>query len=329
MATTLSTFTKTIDNAFTETWYEIRPEAIDNILLATVVWAALMKNGCFTPQVGGNSIERTVKYAVGAPATPVVKGDILGQGEYQTETAAFWTWRYLASSIQRSVFDDQQNNGKFRIKDYVKKRTLEAKESLEQNYETSLLQAEVTGETGKAIQGLNDIVPSFTNRATGTYGGIARSNPWWVPQYLQSVAPLEINLLSNMKTLYNNIFMNQQPPDLLLTSQSLFETYEEFALDQVQIIKDESTYLADLGFEVLRFKGKPLIWTPNMAANNVLMLNTNYIEVVYDPELWFDMTEFKPIPLQGERIAHILCTMNVISPQLRRHGRLYVNNNDG
>ena len=329
MSTTLATFTKTIDNAFTETWYDIKPEATDNILLATVVWAVLMKNGCFDTQVGGNSIERTIKYAVGPSATPVVKGDILGQGEFQTETAAFWTWRYVASSIQRSVFDDQQNNGKYRIKDYVKKRTLEAKEALEQNYETSLLQAEVTDESGKAIQGLNDIVPSFNNRATGTYGGINRSNPWWVPNYLALTLPVEVNLLANMKTLYNNIFKNQSPPDLLLTDQGTFETYEEFALDQVQIIKDESTYLADLGFEVLRFKGKPLIWTPNMATSNVLMLNTDFIEVIYDPELWFDMTEWKAIPLQGDRIAHILCTMNVISSQLLRHGRLYLNARDG
>jgi len=52
------------------------------------------------------------------------------------------------------------------------------------------------------------------------------------------------------------------------------------------------------------------------------MLTTQFIDVVYDPRLWFDMTEFKPIPLQAERIAHILSTCNVVCSQLRRQGLL-------
>ncbi|KKL11579.1 hypothetical protein LCGC14_2544440, partial [marine sediment metagenome] len=39
MATTLPELTETIDNAFLHTWYEIRKEAIDNIIDATPVWA--------------------------------------------------------------------------------------------------------------------------------------------------------------------------------------------------------------------------------------------------------------------------------------------------
>ncbi len=80
--------------------------------------------------------------------------------------------------------------------------------------------------------------------------------------------------------------------------------------------------MADLGFEVLRFNGKPMIWTPSMTANHMLMLTTDFMEFVYDPNMWFSMTEWKPIPLQTTRIAHILSAGNLISDQLRRHGRL-------
>ena len=45
MPTTLPTLTETFDNAFTHTWYEIRPEAIDNILEATVFTMALKEYG--------------------------------------------------------------------------------------------------------------------------------------------------------------------------------------------------------------------------------------------------------------------------------------------
>jgi hypothetical protein len=126
-----------------------------------------------------------------------------------------------------------------------------------------------------------------------------------------------------MKKLYNGIFKNKQAPDLIISDRGLFEMYESFALDISQIIKETDTRMADLGFDVLRFKGKRMIWSDDATTDDMLMVNTEHIKVTYDPQLWFEMTEFKPIPLQGERIAHILLAMNTISGQLRRHGRLY------
>jgi hypothetical protein len=80
--------------------------------------------------------------------------------------------------------------------------------------------------------------------------------------------------------------------------------------------------LADLGFETLRFKGKPFFWTTNAAVNSIMFLNTNYIEVVYRSNLWFAMSEWKAIPTQMERLAHIISSANVITTQPRRHGLL-------
>lgn len=321
MATTLPSYTETIDNKFVNTWYEIRPQAIDNILLATPIWAAIF-NKCKVEQVGGKSIERTIKYATGVRQA-ITKGTTLNEGEVETETAAFWTWRYISSHIQRTLIDDQQNNGKFKIKSYVDQRLTAARESLVQGFETDILRTETTDESGLFIQSLNDMLPAFANRATGTYGKIARSNDWWVPKYYQWTGVRNINLLSDMRTAYNNVFLNQTAPNLILCTQTLFELYEDFAEDKVQIIKDETTRLVDLGFEVLRFKGKPMIWTPNQTSDNMCMYNTDYIEVVYDPRLWFDMSSWRDSPKQFERLANIVCACNIISTQLRRHIRLY------
>jgi hypothetical protein len=340
---TLPTFTKTIDNAFTETWYDIKADAIDNVLLATVVWALLKMKGCFVTQVGSDIITETIKYGYNSAAVAVSKGDELGTGEYETETMARWTWRYISTHIQRSLIDDQRNNGKYKIKSYVEKRTREAKEGLQQKFETDLLRTNVTDESGKEIQGLDDMVPPNANKLTGTYGTIARptayatdsatgvqtpstGNTFWGPKYKAFTAPLEVNMLSDMKTLYNSLFNNQVAPDLILTTQALFEIYEEFALDQSQIVKNSGssyTQLADLGFETLKFKGKDLTWTPNVRASTMKMLTSSTIEVVYDPTVWFDMTEWKPIPTGMDRIAHIVCCMNTKCKELRRNGELY------
>lgn len=320
----LPTLTQRIDDYFLTTWFEIRPEAIDNILESTVIWAALRNMGSWTSQVGGDFITRTIRFGT-QQAKAVSKGDVFSQGEPELETMARWEWKYLSAHVQRSVFDDQKNNGPAKIKSLVGQRLRAARESMEQHYEEKLMRtANLTEDAAdKDIQGINDIVPPFGDRNTGTYGGISRSNAYWSPKYRELTAAPEVNLLSDMKVLYNDIFNNQAAPNLILSARNLFELYEEFALDISQIIKDEGTRLADLGFEVLRFKGKPMVWSPNVTESNLLMLNTEFIEIVYDPELWFSMTPWKTIPLQGERIAHILSAVNLVSSQLRRHGRLY------
>lgn len=338
--TTLPSLTRTIDDAFLTTWFEIREEAIDNILDATVIWAALMGAGSFTPQIGGEFITRTILHGE-QDAVDIARGDLLPQGDPELETMARWTWRYIATHVQRSLFDDQKNNGPSKIKDLVGLKLGAARDGLEQRFETVLMNPIVTDESGKSMQGLNDMIPPTADRSAGSYGAINRpsayvdsgngvfvgdsagTNGWWGPKYLAgTLETLEDDLLTDLKKLYNSVHNNQSPPNLILTTQTIFEAYEEFALDISQIIKDETTRLADLGFEVLRFKGKPLIWSPNVDANVVKMINTDYVEVVYDPEYWFMMTEFKPIPLQPERIAHIISTVTLVSSQLRRHGEL-------
>ena len=338
MATTLPELTRTIDNAFVTTWYEIREMAIDNILDATVIWAALMGAGAMTPQVGGEFITRTIRYGE-QDAVDIARGDTLPQGEPELETMARWDWKYIATHVQRSVFDDQKNNGPSKIKDLVGMRLEAARDGLEQRYETVLLNAFASNETGTTMQGLNDLVPPKANAASGTYGNITRGitytdsgngvftstagNTWWASKYIDgTLTSLEDDLLTDIKKLYNSLHNNQSAPNLILCTQTIFEAYEEFALDISQIIKDETNRLANLGFEVLRFKGKPFIWSPNITANTVMLLNTDFIELVYDPQLWFDMTDFKPIPLQAERIAHIMSAANLIGTQPRRQGRI-------
>jgi hypothetical protein len=335
MATTLPAITETIDNLFVHTWYEIRPEATDNILLATPIWALMKSKGCFVKQVGGRKIERTVRYAL-PNVTMVKKGSVLGEGEIENKTAAFWNWRYMATAIQRSIFDDQQNAGKFQIQSYLQDRITDAKDTMVQNHETKLFNPHTPLEDGDDFIGLNDMVPPLATRNTGTYGGIARpttytndvptaGNTWWSPKYKQYSGAIEQTLVTDMKNLYNTVFNQQVPPDIIITDQATFELYEEYGLDATQIVKNEGNQrLLDLGFDILQFKGKPLVWTPNIATNNVLMLTSQFIDIVYDPNMWMSMTEWKPIPKQGERLAHILSAMTMVTPQPRRHGRLYV-----
>ena len=336
MATTLPTFTRLIDDAFVTTWYEIREEAIDNILNATPIWNIFMAAGCFTSQTGGDIITRTIRHGEITPEQ-VSKGHVMTPSEPDLETMAIWEWRYLASNVQRSTFDDQKNAGPSKIKDYVGSRITAARDGLEQKFETDIWGAHATTETGEGIQSINDIVPLVGEAVTGTYGKITRpsgydsetikspnaGNAWWGPKYGSGTyATLDVDLLDDMKSLYNGLHNNQAAPNLLISTLELFEVYETYAIDISQIIKDETTRLADMGFEVLRFKGKPLVWSSNQTTKTMTMLNTDWIEVVYDPQLWFDMTDWKPQAFEFDRAAQILCAACLLTTQPRRHGAL-------
>jgi hypothetical protein len=340
MATTLPTYTRTLDDAFVTTWYEIREEAIDNILSATPIWNIFMAAGCFTPQTGGEIITRTIRHGEITPEQ-VAKGSVMTPGEPDLETMAMWDWRYLAANVQRSTFDDQKNAGPSKIKDYVGSRITAARDGLEQKFETDIWGTHVSAEGGNAIQSINDIVPTVAQAILGTYGKIARpasydadatdtvrepatGNVWWGPKYYTDgqYATIDVDLLDDMKRLYNAIHANQSAPNLLVATLELFEIYETFAVDISQIIKDETTRLADMGYEVLRFKGKPLVWSSNQTAKTMTMLNTDFIEVVYDPGLWFDMTDWKPQAFEFDRAAQILCAAALFTTQPRRHGML-------
>jgi hypothetical protein len=215
----------------------------------------------------------------------------------------------------------------------------------------------------EVIQGLNDMIPppdyagatvdgtSDDFVVSGKYGDINRATSYssndvgvfyaddsdtgpqhkWGPNYLEMSTPLEVNLVSDMDKLYETCGNNQSFPDIILMDLATFNVYKEYALDASQLVKDVSTRAADLGYDVLKFRGKPCTWSPYLKVTNsgtsykqVLMVNSQYTDMVYDPNLWFDATEWKPIPLQGERIMHILSAIvGPITAQPRRHGRLY------
>jgi hypothetical protein len=337
MPATLPSLTETIDNAFLHTWYQIRPQAMDQILNGTPLEAILREKGCFTPQKGGRYITRTVFYDY--PTTnDVQKGDDLGQGEIETDTMALWTWRYIAVAVQRSLFDDQVNSGPDKIRDYVATKLERARQSFTQKQESSDFNAQVTDESGKLQQSIFDIVPtSTTNASTGTYGKIARptgfsgntpnaGNTWWSPRYASITGPIDVTLVTDMTSAYNLADNNQQdPPDVILTDRPTFELYEEFGRDVAQIMMNSGTKkLLDLGFNSLQFKGASMIYSSNMTTSHVKFLNSSHIEVVYDPGMQAAMTPWKDMGggTLAERVAHILSARTMITDQPRRHCEL-------
>jgi len=341
--TTLPSFLKTVNNMFTEVWYDVKAEAADNISEATPMFAWLKTKGCLKTQEGGDTISRTIEYAL--PETQEIdKGDVLNMGESESHTVAFWGFRNMSIHIQRSYIKDVENRGKYKIADYVQRRIESAMKAMKQpttGFEAKLFNTHVTAETGKKLQGIFDLVPPTATRNTGTFGKINRpttfsqdgttlvdtptvGNIWWTPRYKQFASNKEINLLTDFENMYNLVQNQQENPDGIVTTQSIMELYKGFGIDATQQVASRS--LVDLGIDTVKFRNADIIYTPLMTGGltgDAIFLNSGYIEFVYDPMMWFAMTPWQTISRQLEQLCYILCRANIVSDEPRRHGRLY------
>lgn len=350
MAVTLPTLTRTLDDDFTNTWYEIREEVIDNVLEATPFWAALKYHGCLTSQVGGEYVTRTVGY--GEKSTQrIKKGSVLTQDTPDLDTMGLWNWRYFVVDVNRSTIDDAKNAGKFRIKSYLARRLEAARNAIVQDIETYLHQWGTYYTAPYQPNGLYDICPNNTaESAVGTgsasdsqqagtaNGGISRAdgNEWFTnwccfngatedltDKEAKTNPSYTVNLVPDMRHFFNLISANQESPNFIVADQDIYEAYEDEVSDRQQIVRNGFTKEAiDLGFDALTFKGATMTYSGKLAGTlHQFMLNLNYVEYPYDPNLWFDMTDWKDTANQLERVAYIVCmTTGLLTTQPRRHG---------
>lgn len=332
--TTIPTLSEVLNDEFTNTWYEIRAEAIDNILKATPVTAMFRNKGRFMTQVGGRFIERTIRYGEKV-ATSFGKGDVLAVSEEELETVALWTQKFINVPITRTFVDDQQNSGPEMIKPYVTKRLNAAREALVQKIESIIMGSAVV--TGDDPNSLFDAYPANNSTdyyaGSTTYGGIRRDNIWWqhedftksagtAHQYGPKSGPASLTMYDDMSNVMNTANKQLKTLDCIITTQTMFEVYEGFAVAKEQIIRQETTDLANLGFSVLQFRGQPLVWSENMASNQMLMINSDFIDFVYDPNVWFDMTSWERPERQLEQVAFLLLSLQIVGYNPRFNARI-------
>ncbi len=151
-------------------------------------------------------------------------------------------------------------------------------------------------------------------------------NAWWQPKYLVAVNPALQNLEDQVRTLYNwTTAGGNDEPDLMVMDQTRWEAAADIFGSRIQMTSNVGDELAKLGYRSMQYLNARMIWTPNAGfpSGNICLLNSRWIDMVYDPNYWFGMTEWMWLPNQTERIARILCAFTgPLCYQPRRQGRL-------
>jgi hypothetical protein len=82
-------------------------------------------------------------------------------------------------------------------------------------------------------------------------------------------------------------------------------SYELYEATVIPAYRTSNNRLADMGFYNQSYKLIPMVWSPAL-SQRMYFLNTRFIEFVYDPGYFFDMTEWKAIPNQvNDRAAQV------------------------
>lgn len=318
----VQTLSEALDNLYTTTWQNMKKEVTDQIFDATPFWFWLKEGGRLKTLQGGRFITEPLRYAKSDRVTFIGRGGTVTLSDQEFLTDAVYDWKYLVDSIVRFGVDDQKNRGKNRIISLMNSKLDNSRDSLVDKMEEVLFGTN----TSNSLQflGLQNLVPDDPT-ASVTVGGINQNTySWWQSQTKDMTGlSFAINGQPEMRTMLNDCGQNQNQDktDIIVSGQTPYEYYEDGVLEQKRIVNKK---LGDAGFENIQFKGVPMIWSPRCAATRMYFLNTKFLWFVYDPMMFFDMTEWKSIPDQvNDRAAQIITAGELITNRRRVQGILH------
>ncbi len=325
----VTSITVALDNLYTTTWQNRQEGVSDNVFNATPFWFWMKDKGRLKSQRGGRIIEENLEYAANPNIQWITRGGTVPLSDFQFLTVAQFNWRYLTGSIVRYGVDDQQNAGKNQILSWMNSKLDNTEAALGTEMETRLCGA--SGSSANAFDGLQWLVADDPTAATiggasALIGGIDQSqaaNNWWRNQTNNfNGKSFAAQGIGAMRTMLHNCMNNRRMdmPDIILNDQTTYEYYEDNVLGHWRV---ENTKLADAGFSNQTFKGIPMVWSPSITQRQYF-LNTRFLTLIYDPAMYFDMTEWKPIPDQvNDRAAQIVAALVLVTNRRRVQGVMY------
>ena len=230
-------------------------------------------------------------------------------------TTAIYNWYNVVGSVVRIWTDDMANSGIHKKIDIMNAKVENLRLSLIDDLEEKLF----TAQTGNQPLGLPDIVEAnVSGSQSKSPGGLSKTTyTMWENKYAAASGSFATYGLKDMRSMYNNSSKGNDHPNLVLTTQDVFEFYEAEA-EAIQRINNSAD--ASLGFETFRYKGANMYYSPETPTGYMYFLNMRYLKFKRDSKANFDMTEWKSIPNQLDRVAQIVCRCNLVCSNCSMQG---------
>lgn len=289
-----------------------RKTLVDNIHKSNAVFYYLKEKGNIKELDGGERIVVPLMYGKNTTAASYSGYDTLDVTPQVGIDSAEFNWKQYSVSITIDGKSERQNLGSSKIIDLLEAKTKQARMSLTEQLSTGLF-SDGTGNGSKDLTGLQAMVA-----ATGTYGGInSLVNTWWAAGVESTSEALG---LPKMRTGFNTASMGgKDTPDLIVTTQTLYEKYEGLltavsasnVAGSMQFRAEGTKKLGDGGFQVLEFKGTPIVWDELCPSGTMYFLNTNHMNLSVHKDANFEVSNFVKPENQDARVAQILFMGNL------------------
>lgn len=318
------TRTETLDDLYTTTLNNrIKGGLTDQIFNASpTIKELLSRGGMQFESRGGRYLEVDLAYAKNETVTSIGRGSTVSLSETKFMTVAQYTWKYVAGSIIRYFTDDAQNKSVSAHINLANKKVDNLRDSITDYLEERLYNSDGTGNGDLDIDGFVNIIDATPTTAR-TVANIAQTTyTWWQNRLKTSSGAASVYLVSDMRNLANTCSEGQTRsfPDILCTTQTVSELYDDEVLEQRQIV-NQST--GDAEFMKTYWKGIPLVWSAQCPSGVMFFLNSKYCGFVTDPDVNMTPTAWKPIPNQVEdRVQQIVWKGNFVAKRRKSLGRL-------
>jgi hypothetical protein len=272
-----------------------------------------MDKGRIQTESGGTKIVEQLIYGKNSTVASYEGYEQLNLAPQDGISAAEYDWKQYGASIAISGIEEAKNNGEHAIINLLEAKIMQAEESLREGF-NQMFFADGTGNSGKNWNGLGNLVES--GNTVGGINSATAGNEYWRSYEENTAGALT---LLQMATAYNSTSVGNDHPDVILTTQTLFEKYESLLQPQLRYT---DTKTADAGFQNLLFKSAPIMYDTHCTANVMYFLNSKYIKLVGHSDKWFSQTDFVRPENQDARFALIMCYGNLVVSNRAKQGKL-------
>lgn len=286
-----------------------RKTLVDQIHKSNAVFFYLKSNDGIKELDGGERIVVPLMYGKNTTAASYSGYDSLDTTPQAGIDSAEFSWKQYSVSVSISGEEERKNAGSSKIIDILEARTKQARMSLTEQLSTGLF-SNGTGNGSKDLTGLEAMV-----LGSGTYGGINSATYTWWQAGVESTS--EALGLPKMRTGFNTASLGgKDTPDLIVTTQTLYESYEALLVTTgsnttMRFDSAGSKKLGDGGFQVLEFKGVPMVWDELCPSGTMYFLNTKHMNLSVHSMANFEVSDFVKPENQDARVAQILFMGNL------------------
>ena len=332
------TFSEVLDSMAVATWRHMKKTVVDQIFEEIVFYNYLRSKGKIQSYQGGKYIETPLSNAENDTLSWINEQDAVNINDLDPISSAQWDWKYLVASVTRSQIEEQKNRGKMQLINLLKHKMQVTKDTLVKELESKLFSDIDSG--GKTMEGLQHLI---ADDGVGTVGGInATTYTWWKNKFYGYYAGYGGSGSSQgfgtahtsgpdrgivaMRDMIDScsVSLGNARPDIILTDKATYRKYNASIDDKLRIITQK---VGDMSFQTLTFEGLPILNTntcpTSTNGSRMYFIDCDHVTMFYDPGMFFDMTEWKPVPNQLKRAAQIVTATNMITTMRRSSGVIF------